>query len=64
MVKSGHKILHEVFKDKQMIDICPSNINEGHKFEYDTESSGTDKSVFLCRCGKEQIEHEDAGTGA
>jgi len=47
-----------------MNDICPKNLNEGHKFEYDTESSGTDKSVFLCRCGKEQIEHEDAGTGA
>ncbi len=37
---------------------------KGHKFVYDAERSGSDKSVFYCLCGKEQIEHEDAGTGA
>lgn len=42
---------------------CPI-LDKGHKFIYDPILSGSDKSVFICVCGKEQIEHEDAGTGA
>ena len=44
------------------MEYCP--IYTEHKYFYDSESSGSDKSVFRCICGKEVIEHEDCGTGA
>lgn len=41
---------------------CP--VFEEHQFNYNFELSGVDKSVFTCVCGAEEVEHEDAGTGA
>lgn len=41
---------------------CP--IFEYHQYNYNADSSTVDKSVFTCPCGAEQVEHEDAGTGA
>lgn len=43
------------------MDNC--SIYETHQFIYDADRSGIDKSVFVCICGREQIEHEDTGTG-
>lgn len=34
------------------------------EFEYNSDLSGPDKSVFTCECGNTKVEPEDAGTGA
>lgn len=38
--------------------------DNGHIMCYDAVASSADKSVFSCKCGAQQIEAEDSGTGA
>lgn len=47
---------------KLRLNPCP--IFEEHEFNYSAELSGVDKSVWSCICGEQQVEFEDAGTGA
>lgn len=63
----SNRVVGRFLGEKKMTDIhqnrkCLIYGSIGHAFEFDFADS--EKSVFVCLCGEEVIEFEDAGTGA